>query len=55
MDNVVSIRFALVARSYENNAANGQTYDVLGTSITSTDRRLRQVYTATIGVRNRLP
>jgi len=55
MDNVVSIRFALVARSYENNVANGQTYDVLGTSITSNDNRLRQVYTATVGIRNRLP
>jgi len=55
MDNVVSIRFALVARSYGNNVANGQTYNVLGTSITSNDNRLRQVYTATIGIRNRLP
>ncbi len=54
MNNVVSIRFALVARSYENNVANGQTYSVLGTSVTSADNRLRQVYTSTVGIRNRL-
>ena len=54
MNNVVSIRFALVARSYENNVAANQTYDVLGTTINAADNRLRQVYTSTIGVRNRL-
>lgn len=54
MNSVVSIRFALVARSYENNVASNQTYDVLGTAINAADNRLRQVYTSTIGVRNRL-
>jgi len=54
MNTVVSIRIALVARSYENNVANGQTYDVFGTTVTSTDKRLRQVYTSTVSIRNRL-
>jgi len=54
MNNVVSLRIALVVRSYENNITNGQTYDVLGTSRTSTDNRLRQVYTSTVSIRNRL-
>jgi len=54
MNTVVSIRIALVARSYEDNVANSQTYDVLGTSLTSADTRLRQVYTSTVSIRNRL-
>lgn len=55
MENVVSIRFALVSRSYSDNVTSApQTYNVLGTAVTATDNRLRQVYTATVGVRNRL-
>ncbi len=54
MNKVVSIRFALVVRSYEDNVTTGQTYDVLGTSKTSADNRLRQVYTSTVSIRNRL-
>lgn len=56
METVVSIRLALVTRSTQINVASvGQNYSVLGTNNVSADTRLRQVYTATIGIRNRLP
>jgi type IV pilus assembly protein PilW len=55
MEAVVSVRIAMVARSYENNlTGTAQTYNVLGAAVTAADNRLRQVYTATIGIRNRL-
>jgi type IV pilus assembly protein PilW len=55
MTTVVSIRLALVARSYDNNLTNtAQTYTVMGNALNAADRRLRQVYTATVGIRNRL-
>ena len=56
MDQVVSIRIAVVARSYDDNLSGGiaQNYNVLGTNVVAPDRRLRQVYTSTIAVRNRL-
>jgi type IV pilus assembly protein PilW len=56
MEAVVSVRIALVTRSTQTNVASaGQSYSVLGTSKASADTRLRQVYTATVGIRNRLP
>ena len=56
MDRVISIRVAVVARSYDDNLTDGitQTYNVLGTTLVAPDKRLRQVYTSTIAVRNRL-
>jgi type IV pilus assembly protein PilW len=56
MLNVVSIRIAIVARSYDDNLSGGiaQNYNVLGTNFVAADNRLRQVYTSTIAVRNRL-
>jgi len=56
---VVSVRAALLVRSNLNAVSQptaAQTYDLLGTTIqTPLDTRLRQVYTTTIGLRNRLP
>ncbi|MCH8866849.1 MAG: PilW family protein [Proteobacteria bacterium] len=56
MNNVISIRFAVVVRSYQENLNGGiaQNYSVLGTNFVSTDTRLRQVYTSTVTIRNRL-
>ncbi len=56
MQAVVSIRIAVVARSNDDNLTGGaaQNYNVLGTSMVAADNRLRQVYTSTIAVRNRL-
>lgn len=56
MGNVISIRFAVVARSYDDNLTGGikQSYSVLGDNRTAVDNRLRQVYTTTVTVRNRL-
>lgn len=56
MENVVSIRFAIVARSYDDNLTGGsnQAYSVLGDNRTAPDERLRQVYSTTVNIRNRL-
>ena len=56
MDQVISVRIAVVARSYDDNMTGGiaQNYNVLGTNVVAPDQRLRQVYTSTIAVRNRL-
>ncbi len=56
MENVVSIRLAVVTRSYQNNLTGGvnQNYAVLGENRTAPDFRLRQVYTTTVNIRNRL-
>ncbi len=56
MNNVVSIRFAVVMRSYEDNLSGNvaQNYTVLGTNMVSGDNRLRQVYTSTVAIRNRI-
>jgi type IV pilus assembly protein PilW len=56
MDAVISIRLAIVARSYDDFLTGGiaQNYNVLGTNVAAADQRLRQVYTSTIAVRNRL-
>lgn len=56
MENVVSLRIALVARSWRNNISpNNQSYSIWGVNTVAADNRLRQVYSTTIGVRNRLP
>ncbi len=56
MGAVVSLRIALVTRSAQTNVTSaGQAYTVLGVNKVSADTRLRQVYTATVGIRNRLP
>lgn len=56
MENVVSVRFAVVARSYDDNLTGGtnQAYSVLGDNRVAADRRLRQVYSTTVNIRNRL-
>ena len=56
MERVVSIRIAVVTRSYNTNLTDGldQAYSVLGAARTGSDGRLRQVYTSTVAVRNRL-
>ena len=56
MNNVVSIRFAVVTRSQDDNLTGGvnQQYSVLGDSRTAPDQRLRQTYMSTVTIRNRL-
>jgi len=56
MNTVVSIRFAVVARSQDDNLTGGanQTYDVLGEARTAPDQRLRQTYMSTVNIRNRM-
>jgi len=56
MDRVVSIRIAVVTRSNDDFLTGGvaQNYNLLGATVTAPDQRLRQVYTSTIAVRNRL-
>ena len=52
--NVVSIRITLLVQSPEDNLVDTpQTYTFNGVSTTATDRRLRQVFTSTINLRNR--
>jgi len=53
---VISIRIAVVTRSSDERLNDGpaQNYAVLGDNRTAPDTRLRQVYTSTITVRNRL-
>lgn len=55
---VVSVRVELLVRSIEDNMvsdAERQPYVLEGVTITPTDRRLRQVFVNTIGIRSRLP
>lgn len=53
---VMTARLSMVFRSNSNNVATQvQPYVVEYTTVTPTDRRLRQVATATFGLRNRLP
>lgn len=56
MNSVISVRFAVVVRSSQDNLTGGdaQNYSVLGTAVTAPDTRIRQVYTSTVTVRNRL-
>ena len=54
MANVVSIRIGLVLRTKENNLSTSvQTFNFNGAVVTPTDRRLRRVFSTTIGLRNR--
>lgn len=51
---VVSIRVMLLVRSTENFVTDQpQTYTFNGNTVTAADRRIRQVFTATIALRNR--
>jgi type IV pilus assembly protein PilW len=53
--NVVSVRLSLVLMTIEDNLTSSpQTYQFNGAPITAPDRRLRRVFTSTIGIRNRL-
>jgi type IV pilus assembly protein PilW len=56
MGRVISIRYAVVARSYDDNLTGGlaQNYVLLGANAAAPDNRLRQVYTSTVTIRNRL-
>lgn len=58
MDDVVSVRIALLARSDEDNVTTAkQTYTfptVGGTTVTASDRRLRHGFSSTITLRNRV-
>ncbi len=56
MTRVISVRFAVVVRSLDENLSGGvaQGYTVLGAAQTAPDTRLRQVYTTTVSIRNRL-
>jgi len=55
MNNVVSVRFAVVTRSQKDNLTGGatQSYVVLGDSRSAPDQRLRQTYMSTVNIRNR--
>lgn len=53
---VMTARLSMVFRSNSDNVATQiQPYVIEGATVTPIDRRLRQVATATIGLRNRLP
>jgi type IV pilus assembly protein PilW len=56
MNTVVSIRFAIVTRSQDDNLTGGanQNYSVLGEARTAPDQRIRQTYMTTVTIRNRL-
>ena len=56
MNAVISVRIAIVTRSSDDFLTDGaaQNYNVHGTNVVAPDQRLRQVYTSTIAVRNRL-
>lgn len=52
--NVVSLRISLLVQSPEDNLVDTpQTYTFNGATTTPSDRRLRHVFTSTIGLRNR--
>ncbi len=56
MDRVVSVRVTILVASLDNNlSSQAIDYSYNGATITPTDRRLRQVFSSTIAVRNRLP
>ena len=53
---VTSVRIGLLLQSVEDNiTTTPQTYTFNDTTVTPTDRRLRRVFTTTIGLRNQLP
>jgi type IV pilus assembly protein PilW len=52
--NVVSVRISLLVQSPEDNLVDApQTYTFNSVTTTPADRRLRHVFTSTIGLRNR--
>jgi type IV pilus assembly protein PilW len=52
---VVSVRIELLLASVEDGVlAEPQPYTFSGTTVTPTDRRLRQVFTNTVAIRGRL-
>lgn len=54
MRRVVSVRIGLVLRTKENNLATSvQSYNFNGAVVTPADRRLRRIFSTTIGLRNR--
>lgn len=55
-DNVVAVRVYLLLVSADTNVVpENQTIDFNGTTVTIQNRRLAQVFSTTIGIRNRLP
>ncbi|SCX25116.1 type IV pilus assembly protein PilW [Nitrosomonas eutropha] len=55
-ENVVSVRIDLLVQSVEDNVTSqSQTYTFNGETVTPTDRRLRQVFSTVISLRNRAP
>ncbi len=53
--NVVSVRIQLLVRSSDDNVTDeAQNYTFNGVPVTAPDRRLRQVFTSTIAIRNRV-
>ena len=55
MNDVIAVRFMLLVRSEDAFVAEvPQTYNFNGNTVTPADRRLRQVFTTTIGLRNRI-
>jgi type IV pilus assembly protein PilW len=56
MDQVVSIRVSLLARTLDDNiATQAVPYTIFGVQTIPADLRIRRVFTSTIAVRNRLP
>lgn len=55
-DQVVSVRLSLLAASPDNNIVTSQqTYNYNKAAVVAADRRMYQVFTTTVGIRNRLP
>ena len=55
-DNVVATRVSLLLQTLEDRVAmQAQRYAYNGTTVTPDDRRLRRVFTTTVGIRNRIP
>jgi len=53
---VVSARLDVLVQTPDDNVSSeAQTYEFAGTTIDATDRRIRQVFSTTIGIRSRLP
>ena len=54
-DDVVSVRIMLLVRSLDDFVTEDpQTYTFNGVQTTAADRRIRQIFTATIALRNRI-
>jgi len=54
-DNVLAVRLELLVQSTDDNVSpEPQTYTFAGTEVAAEDRRIRQVFTNTVGIRTRL-